>query len=85
MANRLTVALHGSWDSDLAYSFRHSPYAIVAAAVFLLCVGSAMFAPWVAPHNPFDLQQIDLTNSLKPPLFSCCRRKRSRCRAQCLA
>jgi peptide/nickel transport system permease protein len=69
MANRLTVVLHGSWDSDLAYSFRHSPYAIVAAAVFLLCVGSAMFAPWVAPHNPFDLQQIDLTNSLKPPAW----------------
>ena len=67
--NRLTAVLHHSWDSDLSYSFRHSPYAIVAAAVFLLCVGSAVFAPWVAPHNPFDLQQLDLLNSLKPPAW----------------
>jgi peptide/nickel transport system permease protein len=69
MANRLAAALRQSWDSDLAYSFRHSPYAIVAATVFLLCVGSAVFAPWVAPHNPFDLGQLDLSNSLKPPAW----------------
>jgi len=69
VANRLTAALQDSWNSDLAWSFRHSPYAIVAALVFLLCVGSAVFAPWVAPHNPFDLAQLDLTNSLKPPAW----------------
>jgi peptide/nickel transport system permease protein len=59
-----------SWDSDLAYSFRHSPYAIGAALVFVLFVGSAVFAPWVAPHNPFDLSQLDLSNSLKPPMWA---------------
>jgi peptide/nickel transport system permease protein len=69
VANRLTSTLQQSWDSDLAYSFRHSPYAIVAAAVFLLCVGSSVFAPWVAPHNPFDLSHLDLSNSLKPPAW----------------
>jgi peptide/nickel transport system permease protein len=69
MANRIASALARSWDSDVAYSFRHSPYAIVAAAVFLLSVGSAVFAPWVAPHNPFDLTQLDLSNSLKPPAW----------------
>jgi peptide/nickel transport system permease protein len=69
VANRVTAALAQSWDSDLAWSFRHSPYAIVAAVVFLLCVGSAVFAPWVAPYNPFDLAQLDLTNSLKPPAW----------------
>ena len=66
---RLAAALRGSWDSDVAWSFRHSPYALGAAFVFLLCVGSAVFAPWVAPHNPFDLSQLDLTNSLKPPAW----------------
>ena len=68
-AGRLAAALRGSWDSDVAWSFRHSPYALGAAFVFLLCVGSAVFAPWVAPHNPFDLSQLDLTNSLKPPAW----------------
>jgi peptide/nickel transport system permease protein len=69
VANRLASALTHSWDSDVAYSFRHSPYAIIAAAVFLLSVGGAVFAPWVAPHNPFDLSQLDLSNSLKPPAW----------------
>ena len=69
MANRLAAALRQSWESDVAWSFRHSPYAIGAAVAFLLCVGSAVFAPWVAPHNPFDLAQLDLSNSLKPPVW----------------
>jgi peptide/nickel transport system permease protein len=69
VAGRLAAALRDSWDSDVAWSFRHSPYALGAALVFLLCVGSAVFAPWVAPHNPFDLSQLDLTNSLKPPAW----------------
>ena len=38
-------------DSDLAYSFRRSPVALVSAAVLALCLAGAMFAPWVAPHN----------------------------------
>ena len=69
MAGRIAAALRDSWDSDLAWSFRHSPYAMVAALVFLACVGAAMLAPWVAPHNPFDLAQLDLSNSLKPPMW----------------
>ncbi len=69
MTTRIALALHGAWDSDLAWSFRHSPYAIVAALVFLACIGAAAFAPWVAPHNPFDLSQLDLSNSLKPPAW----------------
>ena len=43
------------WDSDLAYSFRRSPVAVVSAIVLIICLGAALFAPWVAPHNPFDL------------------------------
>ena len=42
-------------DSDLWYSFRHSPTAIVALLIAALCVVCAVFAQWLAPHNPFDL------------------------------
>ena len=61
--------LRRAWDSDLAYSFRHSPAAIVSAIVALVCVLSACFAPWIAPHNPFDLASLDLMASDQPPVF----------------
>ncbi len=62
---RLRIA--GWWDSDIAYSFRHSPVAIVSAFVLVVCLGAAIFAPWVAPHNPFDLATLNLLDALSPP------------------
>src|SRR6266700_1527278 len=55
------------WDSDLAYNFRHSPVAVVSAVVLFICLGAALFAPWVAPHNPFDLATLNLLDALSPP------------------
>src|SRR6476469_6746606 len=54
-------------DSDLAYSFRRSPVALVSAAVLVVCLAGAMFAPWLAPHNPFDLATLNLLDALSPP------------------
>jgi peptide/nickel transport system permease protein len=55
------------WDSDVAYSFRHSPVAIVAAIVAFVMIFSAVFAVWVAPHNPFDLATLNLLDASLPP------------------
>ena len=61
----------GRWarfvDSDLLYSFRHSPTAIVASVIALVCLVCAVFAHWVAPHNPFDLATLDLVDARLPP------------------
>ena len=57
-----------AWDGDLAWSFRHSPVAIVAAAVTLILIGAAVLAPWVAPTNPFDPSSLNLMNGFTPPL-----------------
>jgi peptide/nickel transport system permease protein len=57
------------WDSDIAYSFRHSPAALLAAAIALLCAVAALAAPWVAPHNPFDLAALELGNARLPPVW----------------
>jgi peptide/nickel transport system permease protein len=57
------------WDSDVAYSFRSSPVAITAAAVALVLMVSALFAEWVAPHNPFDLATINLLDASLPPAW----------------
>src|SRR5580693_7238538 len=55
------------WGSDLAYGFRHSPVAVVSALVLFVCLAAALFAPWVAPHNPFDLATLNLSDALTPP------------------
>ena len=58
-----------AWDSDVAYSFRHSPVAMVAALVATVLIFSAVFAPWVAPHNPFDLASLSLLDASTPPAW----------------
>jgi len=55
------------WDSDFAWSFRHSPVAIVASLVVLILVLAAIFAPLIAPYNPFDPATLNLMNGFTPP------------------
>ena len=57
------------WDGDVAYSFRHSPVAVVAALIAFVCVFAAVFAGWVAPHDPFDLASLELSDARLPPAW----------------
>eukprot|EP01030_Chromulinospumella_sphaerica_P021755 gene21755-21711_t len=57
-------------DSDVGYSFRTSPMAMVAAFIALVCVVCSVFAGWVAPHNPFDLATLELGDARLPPAWS---------------
>jgi peptide/nickel transport system permease protein len=57
-------------DGDIGHSFKTSPMAIGAALVAFVCVFCALFANWVAPHNPFDLTTLDLSNARLPPFWS---------------
>jgi peptide/nickel transport system permease protein len=63
----------GAWarffDSDVWYSFRNSPTAMAAAAVASVCVFCALFAGVVAPHNPFDLATLELSDSMLAPAW----------------
>ena len=56
-------------DGDVWHSFRSSPMAMLAAGVALLCVFCALFAPLIAPHNPFDLATLELSDSMLPPAW----------------
>ena len=60
-------ALRRFFASDIFYSFRRSPLIILSAAVTLICILSAVFAGWIAPHNPFDLATLNLMDSFTPP------------------
>jgi len=54
-------------DNDLWHSFTHSPLAMISAAFTVIFLLAAIFANVVAPHNPFDLSQVNLMDSLLPP------------------
>ncbi len=57
-------------DSDVGHSFRTSPMAVGAALVAFVCVFCSVFAGWVAPHNPFDLTTLELSEARLPPVWS---------------
>ena len=57
------------FGGDVWHSFKSSPVAMGAAAVALICAFCAGFAGWVAPHNPFDLATLELSDSMLPPAW----------------
>jgi peptide/nickel transport system permease protein len=66
----LKAAIARWFDSDVGHSFRTSPVAIAAAVVAFVCVFCAVFAPWVAPHNPFDIATLELSDAQLPPAWT---------------
>jgi peptide/nickel transport system permease protein len=56
-------------DSDVGYSFKTSPVAIGAAVVAFICIFCAVFANIIAPHNPFDLTTLELSDARLPPAW----------------
>lgn len=46
-----------------------APAATLAAIVLVLVVAAALFAPWLARTNPYDLATLDLLDSHLPPAF----------------
>ncbi|WP_431100238.1 ABC transporter permease [Roseateles noduli] len=68
-APRPPNALKRFFDGDVWHSFTRSPFAMVAAFVALCCLICALFATWIAPHDPFDLSALELMDSRLPPAW----------------
>ena len=66
---KITGTIAGWLDSDIGYSFRASPVAMAAAGMALVCIFCSVFAGWVAPHNPFDLATLELSDARLPPAW----------------
>jgi peptide/nickel transport system permease protein len=58
------------WQSDLAWSWRHSYIAILSTVIFVMMMVASFGAPLIAPHNPFDLATLNLLDALKPPAWN---------------
>ena len=62
-------ALARFFAGDVWYSFKRSPVAMASALLVLLCGVAALGAPVLAPHNPFDLATLDLSDARLPPAW----------------
>jgi peptide/nickel transport system permease protein len=56
-------------NSNMGYSFRRNPVAIVSLAIFLIIAIASTLAPVLAPFDPYDPAQIDIMNSEYPPMW----------------
>lgn len=51
----------------LLRSYAQSRIAVVGLALLVLFVGAALLAPWLAPQLPYDLTQLNMSDSRMPP------------------
>ena len=56
-------------ESDLLYYYRRDKVAIGASIIFAIFAIMAIFSPWIAPFDPYDLRQLDLMDSELPPVW----------------
>lgn len=68
--NGVADAVHRFFDSDIWYSFTRSRVAMVAAAVAVVFFVAALFAPLIAPSDPYDLASLNLLDAFAPPIWS---------------
>lgn len=55
-------------DSDIFYSYRTSPVAIVASIVAAILILAAVLAPWIAPYDPFNPRTLNLMDGFTKPM-----------------
>lgn len=55
--------------SDFWYELLSSPMTVLSALIIILAVLACSFAPWIAPHTPFDPSTISILDNNLPPAW----------------
>jgi peptide/nickel transport system permease protein len=64
---RVSDAVRRFFDGDVYYSFKRSPVVVVAFVTTVLLFAIAALAPWIAPHNTYDVATLNLMDARVPP------------------
>lgn len=65
----ITAVWRNITDSDLFWSFTRSRLIMLSAAITVIYFIGAIGAPLIAPHNPFDLATLELSDAFLPPVW----------------
>jgi peptide/nickel transport system permease protein len=57
------------FKSRILHDFFHDPSALVGSFLLVVFIGAALFAPLIAPQNPYDLERVSLEHFLTPPIW----------------
>jgi len=57
------------FKSEILHNFFHDPSALVGSFLLVVSILAAIFAPLIAPQNPYDLEKVSLEHFLKPPIW----------------
>jgi peptide/nickel transport system permease protein len=60
------VGVETPWQR-FKHDFLASKLAIVGLVLMIIVIGAAIFAPWIAPQNPYDIGNLDIFDSKLPP------------------
>jgi len=57
------------FKSKILHDFFHDPSALVGSFLLAVSILTALFAPMIAPQNPYDLEKLTLDHFLTPPIW----------------
>jgi peptide/nickel transport system permease protein len=57
-------------DSDIFFSFKKSPTAIISSLILIIIFFCSFFVEIIAPYNPFDPSSLSLMDAFTPPSWS---------------
>jgi peptide/nickel transport system permease protein len=66
---RIQDSVHRFFDSDIWFSFKKSRVTVIATCVTVVMIISAIAAPLIAPHTPFEPATLDLMDAFTPPFW----------------
>jgi peptide/nickel transport system permease protein len=66
---RIQDSVDRFFDSDIWFSFKKSRVTVIAACVTAVMMLSAIAAPLIAPHTPFEPATLDLMDAFTPPFW----------------
>lgn len=55
--------------SDFFYHFKRDKVAVISTIIFLTLLALAIFSPFIAPFDPYDLKTLDIMDSELPPIW----------------